>query len=127
MRQSQLQQKKQQQKNKTKQFYFSLFIYLFFFSGDKVLTFQVNWGIWNVFTYFSEKRIVINKKIQNVVYYKFLLSALRVVYIEDRVSLRGHHLLHQQKYLATYATDQNSDRRTRADASSQSIEDLCNL
>ena len=42
-------------------------------------------------------------------------------------SLRGHHLLHQQKYLAAYATDQNSDRPTRADASSKSIEDLCKL
>ena len=39
--------------------------------------------------------------------------------------LRGHHLFHQQKYLAAYATDQNSDRRTGADASYQSIEDLC--
>ena len=25
---------------------------------------------------------------------------------------RGHHLLHQQKYLAAYATDQNSDQQT---------------
>ena len=34
---------------------------------------------------------------------------------------------HQQKYLAAYATVQNSDQHTWADASSQSVEDLCNL
>ena len=33
------------------------------------------------------------------------------------LSLRGHLLLHQQKYLAAYATDLNSDQRTRVNHS----------
>ena len=64
----------------------------------------------------------------------YFLQLLAIVYLslffyvgDNTNGLRGHHLLHQQKDLAAYATDQNSDQHTRADASLQLIEDLCNL
>ena len=72
-------------------------------------------------------------------------SLMNITYLEFPCAIRRkkndtHELLHkktttefnkesshQQKYLAAYVTDQNSDRSTRVNAFSQAVENLCNL